>query len=496
MSENRRLLFYNDSRHFYMYCYDPPIRLEDAWAPVDELLGTAVNTLVHGSGPGGTVFHDTQVGEIWGSRFKEFDTLYGYQATENIESLIARGLDPLNVLIERAHEKGMEFFASVRQSHGGSPDDDGLFNYQFKVDHPEWCMKSRDGNFNFDFSVPEVRAERFALIEEYANRYDVDGIEIDWVFEPYYFEVDEVADKRSILTEYTRQIRESVDEAARVKGKTIALGARVLPTQKGNMDAGMDVAAWMRDGLLDFVVPNVYGYHHIDADLPIEWLVEMARTSECKIYPALQQSVYGVDPLQECRLGNVGYYPADLHHYYAAAAACWAKGGDGIYLPWFPYPHGSHHRLLSEIHDSDILREKPKHYVVRNGADDAAGLDYTAPLPMPLKTGATTPQTVPLFAADDGDRGDVVLRLRLDNVSPKDAMTVTLNGQSLEESFRQQFRYSFSMVDYRVPIGVLRRGENEVGVALESRPARLTGGVVLTGVELQVTYRHVMPEAS
>ena len=75
MSE-RRLLFYNDSGHFYLYCYDPPIGLEQARAPVDELIGTRVDTLVYGSGPGSTVFHDTQVGEIWGRRFAEFENLY------------------------------------------------------------------------------------------------------------------------------------------------------------------------------------------------------------------------------------------------------------------------------------------------------------------------------------------------------------------------------------------------------------------------------------
>ena len=61
---DRRLLFYNDSRHYYMYCYDPPISLDEARAPVDELIGTRVDTLVYGSGPGQSLFHDSQVGEI------------------------------------------------------------------------------------------------------------------------------------------------------------------------------------------------------------------------------------------------------------------------------------------------------------------------------------------------------------------------------------------------------------------------------------------------
>ena len=74
--KKRRLLFYNDSRHFYMYCYDPPIRLEEAWAPVGEIAATQVDTFVYCPGAGQTMFRDTRVGEIWGERFEEFDALY------------------------------------------------------------------------------------------------------------------------------------------------------------------------------------------------------------------------------------------------------------------------------------------------------------------------------------------------------------------------------------------------------------------------------------
>ena len=29
----RRLIMYNDARHFHMYIYEPPMRLQDAWGP-------------------------------------------------------------------------------------------------------------------------------------------------------------------------------------------------------------------------------------------------------------------------------------------------------------------------------------------------------------------------------------------------------------------------------------------------------------------------------
>ncbi len=494
--KKRKLLFYNDSRHFYMYCYDPPIRLEEAWAPIDEIAGTQVDTFVYCYGAGQTMFHNTKVGEIWGERFKEFDALYAYQCAENIKSLIDRGLDPLNVLIERAHERGLEFFSSLRLMSSGDPKDpSSVFISQFKVDHPEWCQH-RSGRTHFDFAHPEVRAERFALIEETVNNYDVDGFELDWAFEPYYFEDDEVEQNAPILTEYMRKIRRMVEGAAQARGRPIVLGARVLPTLDGNRGMGMDVPAWLQEGLLDFVVPNFYGYHHLDADFPFKWLVELARPTGCQVYPALQSRILGPDPALEHRVSPLMEYPAKHYHYYAGAAAYWARGADGIYLPWFVYPHGTNHQLLSEIHDPDLLREKTKHYAVRSSQEDAASLGYTAPLPLKLKTGLEAPgQIVPFFIADDLERANALLKLRLGAPSPKDFMTVSLNGQPLPAPTRvQPVRYGYTWLDYHLPPGLLKQGRNELGVAIHSRPPRLAAQVTVEGVEVVVTHARPMPD--
>ena len=108
-----------------MYSYDPPMSLQEAWAPVDEVAGTSVDTFVYGSGAGPAVMHDSRVGEVWGRRFETFDSAWAWRAFENVKSLIDVGHDPLNLLIDRAHEKGMEFFASLRLNHPMDPDGRG-----------------------------------------------------------------------------------------------------------------------------------------------------------------------------------------------------------------------------------------------------------------------------------------------------------------------------------------------------------------------------------
>ncbi len=41
-----RSIYFNDARHYYLFVHEPPMRLEDAWGPVDEVAGTGVDTFV------------------------------------------------------------------------------------------------------------------------------------------------------------------------------------------------------------------------------------------------------------------------------------------------------------------------------------------------------------------------------------------------------------------------------------------------------------------
>ena len=485
-----------------MFVHEPPMRLEDARAPVDEVAGTSVDTLVYGLGGGATMLHNTEVGEVWGARLATFkdlgpntSSLPLWRAYENVMSLREQGLDILDVLVDRAHEKGLRLVASLRMANDQDPSQiDSSFNSRFKIDHTEWCLRGR-GSPNFSFVFPEVRAERLALIEEVVHKYDLDGLELDWTHAPFFFEEDEIEHRTPLMTEFMREIRRAVLAAARSSTRPVALGARVLPTLDGNLKTGLDIPSWLSEGLLDFVVPNFEGpSRQMDADFPVEWLVELAHPAGCKVYPALQSHVSGPDPTFGFESGE---YPGGLEHYWGAAAAYWSKGADGIYLPWFRWPQSpDERRLLSELADPDLLKEKSKHYVVRRHDEKASWLDYPAQLPVTLTLGLDPPgQTVKLFIANDVGRGDSTLRIRLANHTSNDSITVSLNGVALDSttSRTSSHRFDYSWVEFPLPHGVLSDGRNEVGVALRARPPRMAGELRLESVELLVTYRSPQP---
>ena len=102
----KRTLYYNDARHYYLYVFEPPMTMEDAWVPIDEVAGTAVDTFVYGVERGDGLFYPSRVGQRFGADMRPFPITAYWRTWQNMQSLIDRGLDPLTVLIDRAHEKG------------------------------------------------------------------------------------------------------------------------------------------------------------------------------------------------------------------------------------------------------------------------------------------------------------------------------------------------------------------------------------------------------
>ena len=199
---------------------------------------------------------------------------------------------------------------------------------------------------------------------------------------------------------------------------------------------------------------------------------------------------------------GVGEKPATVEHYRAAAAAYWDRGADAIYLPWFEWPQDAERRqVLSEIHDPDLLAGKKKHYVVRrdyekafasNQGYDVAVRGYPGQLKATLEAGMEAPgHTVRVYAADDLDLANTWLKVRLIGSTALDSMTVSLNGTALswETCTRTDHDgYYGTWLEFPLPRGVLRKGANEVGVALHARPTNLAIPVLLESVDVIVDH--------
>ncbi len=75
---------------------------------------------------------------------------------------------------------------------------------------------------------------------ETLDRYDIDGLELDFMREPYLFSAGKEAEGAPILTAWLREIRKLVDDAAAKRGHPIRLGVRVPSRPEVASAMGLD----------------------------------------------------------------------------------------------------------------------------------------------------------------------------------------------------------------------------------------------------------------
>ena len=261
--KRQRTIYFNDARHYYLFVFEPPMALEDAWIPVDECAGTSVDTFIYGVARGDGLFYPSKVGLRFRDDTRRFESAPYYRVWNNMQSLIDRGLDPLTVLIDRAHDKGMDFFASLRIAPQGASDP---------------AVSSAEGGPGF--LDDDLREHNFLLLKEMAHDYPTDGIELDLAAppggSPPVFRPEDASDGIPILTDWVR----SVSDMARSRsGERAQVGARVYPTEEINTRVGYDVRAWIDEGLIDYVTPMLYAHNVVDSNMPIggSWRRRQAR---------------------------------------------------------------------------------------------------------------------------------------------------------------------------------------------------------------------------
>ena len=158
-----RLIYYHDSRHYLMYRFDPPMSLHQLRKPVDDLIGTGVDTLVYGTGMGQTFLYDTEVGYKFGDMATEHNHgLVWWRAAANLESALERGLDPFKVIVDRAHEKGLRILGSIRINDGGAPEGSNYTIGRLKYENPDAMIGEEDPDKPYtatalDFARDDVR---------------------------------------------------------------------------------------------------------------------------------------------------------------------------------------------------------------------------------------------------------------------------------------------------------------------------------------------------
>ena len=506
-----RIMFDHDGRHPLIYMYEPPIYREELEAAVDELAGTPVEALMLMLGDIRSLLYETRAGELWGQNVQQWPHAIWRRAHQNFTALIQRGEDPLRVLCNRAHAKGMLLYATLLTQQGGrermlkSWENEDFDPEDWRLDvqpldigasgdiEPDW-----PGYRCPDFKHDEVRDGTLAVIQEVLDNYPVDGLELQLTYEPYYFHPDQVEAGRAIMNAWMGQVHEAVKKGAGGRELVVHVPADLA----AGLAVGLDPVAWIRQGIVDVVVAGALGVGGgVDPSMDFRPLVEGARGTQCRVHAAVASRV------NTDRIGE-----GTIEMMRASACNAWAQGVDGIYLEhWFgcwPY-EADFYEKLREIPHPDIMAAKDKIYHIAKATSpssrSAAAPHKAKALPVELEV--EKPLRLAFMISDDLSRWgamgrvyEVLLRLRLGASTELDRFRFALNGRQLpaQQLRRINQMYAMSAPRYRSfgqwYVFTLDQdywpceGDNVVEVSLLERDAGVRGAVSLNDVELEIKY--------
>ena len=359
----------------------------------------------------------------------------------------ARGIDMMERLIRETKARGMKAYLH----HRFSEVDRGWYSPEIKnpikAEHPDWLIRTWHEEGLWNMAHPEVRKFKLDYLKGILEKYEFDGICIDFLRHLPCLPVGYQWDYRHCVTEFLSSLR----EIAVSTGKQIAIGAKIPENPESCRIDGFDVETWCKEGIVDFLV---CGSRTLNVD--VGGFKAIAEGTPVKIYPCWDT-----------------WHSSDAHHwqedaFYRGVFANWkAKQADGIVgFNYISAPHSVMETLhvdketpcwptreikdfVRQIEDTEdpgkpmiFAAERRGGYPYSTGAGSS---NFLAPLPLEIPNACVSGTVpVPVYADVQARKGK--LRLLLSGaVGGKDTFRLWLNGQEITD-----FAADFALKDPRI----------------------------------------------
>ena len=210
--------------------------------------------------------------------------------------------DPLEFMIREAHNRGLEFHAWFNPYRALVNTDLGIDSSSLVFQKPLWFV-TYGKNMYFDPGLPEAREHTVSVIMDVVNRYDVDGVHFDDYFYPYRIAKTEFPDsvsfekykgdftnkddwRRNNVDILIKKLNDSINQVKPHvqfgispfgvwRNKSVdPMGSDTRAGQTCYDDLYADVLKWLKEGWIDYVVPQIYwsiGYEAAPYEVIAKW---------------------------------------------------------------------------------------------------------------------------------------------------------------------------------------------------------------------------------
>jgi hypothetical protein len=465
------LVINEDNSHFFGTRPAELMTVEGLNAFVDQYAGTKVTHLFLNPNAMRASFRSSTRDAIWdeGTQTMPKADEPGGLWPNNARLLHERGLDPYAVWIARAREKGIVPWLSMRMNDVHCVNEPKNFMHSsFWVQHPEYWRVPGGGGWTdraLDYGRPEVREHAMAFVRELLDRYDPEGLELDWMRFGWHFAPGKEAEGAELLCAFMREVRGLTKEASAKRGHMIRLGARVPADPDAARGLGMDGVRWVKEGLVDMLVPCPF-WTTSDFDIPLEkWREQTGDAAKSIVLaPGLEYNI-------RAHPGG-GALANDLESVRGFAAACFYRGADQIYLFNFmdsetiPVSQSDYRILLNDGMGRDIVTKLPRRHVATYHDTVPGGFSNGAQLPLETAAGGTV--RLNIGPAPVRGRSVLLVGLAARDGLDKTVLNVTVNGQDCAPiadcSTSAKFPGAARAAQWECPVNGLKPGYNAFGI--------------------------------
>ncbi|MDR2674054.1 MAG: TonB-dependent receptor [Opitutaceae bacterium] len=425
------------------------------------------------------------------------------------ETYILNGGDLMRVFVEECRKTGQHPFASLRmndQHHifaadrGKTPEP--AFSRKagvcrFYIENPQWRIgddgvADLPGQLSMDFAVPQVRDYRLKLIRELIDKYDIDGIELDFVRHWALFNQRKTtsAQRVEILTGMVRQVREMLDAKGARAGRYLWLGLRIPGYPEMHDPMGIDLPMLASKAGVDII--NASASYYTDAQMPI---AELRRQLPDDV--ALHTELHYTNargPVIDLGGGKtkVSLRRCTPLQLWTTAYLARRRGADAVSTFNFQYYRGTYsktdvpgeaaeppYEAFEKISDLDWLAQQPQHYIASPASNNIR--PNSRQIPSVIQAGDKVKVFMDMTPPAGGWRADGRLRIQAHKHLRNSVWNARLNGVPLEpttdvsESFPTPYPDGLGKPgDYRAwvaPAALLRDGENVFEFNYKGDPA-------------------------
>ena len=476
-------------------------REEDLYPFVDQLAANGVDVYIPDAFSAGMTLWNSALSPRW-----DQVRLPSY-TTNMVKQTFEAGFEPIAIWAGRCHEKEMKIVPSFRMndrhSQGKLNDPDRAAQMgPFLKDNVRLWMKTYPGGL--DYAHKESRDYMFSLMAELVAKFDVDGLDLNYMRWCHVFDPGDPDSNIPILNAFMKRVRRMLDQAGRNKGHRLLLGVTVPPSLQECRYLSFDVATWVAEGLIDYVAPMAF--NDTDFDAAYEDFARLTRKSDCMLFPAANP--YVCTTYKRILMSLPAYRGLARNFYAQGAGGVYAfnymyhwSGMEGMSYPGPPDMYPKALAYFKELRDPAELSGADRHYVSYPWPAFHGLTDRTKKILLDRSAAPASGQYTFRAAEDFSGQQKALVEFNAVGLLPGDKIQVTFNGtvvpqEKIERTFHEEGRtreeegaklpaYTTCRFAPAAPSG--RFGENTLAVKLIESAQGATDVIDVREIEVAVS---------